>query len=84
MIDRTKYLQMCQKVSLLKNELCGIKKDVPQELFVQYEGADYYPVSYELAFEIGNPVHYAIIHDLKANSIIKTKLEKIYRKEETI
>lgn len=86
MIERKKYLEMCQMVSALKNSSGNMKKDVPSDLLVSYENVAYYPVSYELSFaNDGTVKHGAILHDLKANSIIKTSLERVekYGKEGT-
>ena len=57
-IDRTEFLQMCQKVSALE---C---KNVPPELLVVYNGVKYYPYGYEMTFITGTPVHTAILHDM--------------------
>ena len=81
-MDRTEFLQMCQKVSVLKNGICGIKENVPDELKVIYNGIAYYPVSYELSFDDkGNVRHTAILHDLNANSIMNVNLERVTKYE---
>ena len=77
-MDRNIFLQMCQKVSVLKNGVCGIKENVPDELMVVYNGINYYPVAYELSFDDkGNARHTAILHDLKANSIMNADLRNV-------
>lgn len=78
-MDRTEYLHMCQKVSVLKSGLCGIKENVPDELKVVADGITYYPVAYKLSFNNGNPTHTAIVHDLHANSLTYERLERIER-----
>ena len=81
-MDRKLYLELCQRVSLLKNGICGIKENVPDELKVIYNGIAYYPVSYELSFDDkGNVRHTAILHDLKANSIMNVNLERVTKYE---
>lgn len=80
-MDRTEFLQMCQKVSVLKNGVCGIKENVQDELTVLYNGIKYYPVAYELSFNNGKPTHTAILHDLKANSITNADLGKVTKYE---
>ena len=80
-MDRKLYLELCQKVSVLKNGICGIKENVPNELKVIYNGIAYYPVSYELSFDNGKPTHTAILHDLKANSIMNADLGKVTKYE---
>lgn len=86
-MDRTEFLKMCQKVSMLKSGICGMKESVPDELKVIHNGIVYYPVAYVLTFdEKGNPQHDVILHDLKANSITQGKLERVtpLNKEEVI
>ena len=80
-IERNEFLQMCQKVSVLKNGICGIKENVPNELKVIHNGIAYYPVSYELSFDNGKPTHTAILHDLKANSIMNADLKGVAKYE---
>ena len=80
-MQRTEYLELCQKVSVLKNGICGIKENVPDELKVIYNGISYYPVSYELSFDNGKPTHTAVLHDLKANSITNADLGKVEKYE---
>lgn len=79
-MDRTEFLQTCQKVSILKNTVCGIKQNIPDDLKVIHNGIVYYPVAYELSFDDGKPTHTAILHDLRANAIIKVKLERVKKK----
>ena len=77
-MQRTEYLELCQKVSVLKNGICGIKENVPDELKVIYNGIAYYPVSYELSFDDkGNVRHTVILQDLKANSITSADLGRV-------
>lgn len=81
-MQRTEYLELCQKVSALKNGICGIKENVTDELTVVYNGIKYYPVAYELSFDDkGNVRHTAILHDLKANSITNADLGKVEKYE---
>lgn len=80
-MQRAEYLELCQKVSVLKSGICGIKENVPDELKVIYNGITYYPVSYELSFDNGKPTHTAIVHDLNANAITDADLEKVIKYE---
>ena len=81
-MHRTAYLELCQKVSVLKNGICGIKENVPNKLMVVYNNINYYPVAYELSFDDkGNIRHTAILHDLKANSITSADLGKVIKYE---
>lgn len=81
-IDRTEFLQMCQKVSMLKNGICGLKENVPDDLKVIHNGIVYYPIAYELSFDKGRTVHTAILHDLKVNSITHAELERLDKYEQ--
>lgn len=81
-IDRKMFLQMCQRVSILKSGIFGIKENVPDDLKVVFNGTVYYPVAYELSFNKGKTVHTAILHDLKANSITYADLERIIKYDE--
>lgn len=76
-MHRTDFLQICQKVSMLKNGICGIKENVLDDLKVVHNGIVYYPVAYELSFDKGQTVHKAILHDLKANSVTYAELERV-------
>lgn len=76
-MDRKLYLELCQKVSVLKSGVLGIKENVHDELKVVHNGIVYYPVAYELSFNKGQPTHTAILHDLKAKSITYAVLERV-------
>lgn len=81
-MDRTEFLQMTQKVSVLKNGICGIKENVPNELMVVHNGITYYPVAYQLSFDNkGSVRHTAILHALKANSITNEDLKRVTKYE---
>ena len=81
-MDRTEFLQMAQKVSVLKNGICGIKENVPNELIVVHDDIQYYPVAYQLSFDNkGNVRHTAIVHDLKVNCITYADLKRVIKYE---
>ena len=81
-MQRDIFLQMAQKVSVLKNGICGIKENVPNELKVVYDDIQYYPVAYELSFDNkGNVRHTAILHDLKVNCITYADLKRVMKYE---
>lgn len=82
-MDRTEFLKICQKVSVLKDGICGVKENVPDELKVVHNGIVYYPVAYELSFNKGQPTHTAILHDLKAKSITYAELERVTKYDES-
>ena len=77
MIDRREYLEMCQKVSVLPSGVFGIKQNVPDDLKVVHNGIAYYPISYKLSFDNGRPTHTAILHDLKANCVVRANFQEI-------
>lgn len=80
-MQRTEYLELCQKVSALPDRICGIKDKVPVELLVVYNGITYYPEKYILSFDKGQPTHTAILHDLYANAITEANLERVKKYE---
>jgi hypothetical protein len=51
---------------------------VPERLRVEYKGAKYYPVGYQLAFrKDGSVIHTAILHDLQANCMAYVPLQDV-------
>ena len=77
-MDRKKYLEICQRVSMLPGRVMGIKENVPKELRVVFNNIEYYPFGYTICFDqSGIPIHCAILHDLRANSIMSAPLEKV-------
>lgn len=68
-MDRTEYLNLCKKVSVLPN--------IPDDCQVEYEGVTYYPQAYQLSFIKGTTVHTAILHGLKAKSVMYCPLDKV-------
>ena len=81
-MDRTEFLQMCQKCSVLTSGICGIKENVPDDLKVIHNGIIYYPQAYKLSFDNkGGVLHTAILHDLSANSVTHANLERVRKYE---
>lgn len=77
-MDRKIFLGKCQKCAMLQSGVQGTRKGVPDELQVSYSGARYYPSGYELRYnKKGRAVHVAILHDLKANCIVRCPLENV-------
>lgn len=66
---------------MLKNGICGIKENVPDELKVVHNGIVHYPVAYQLQFDKGQTKNIALLHDLNANSIIHADLERVSKYE---
>ena len=78
-MDKTEFIEMCQKVAVLPRGVLGIKL-VPPELCVTFNNINYYPRGYKLTFnESGKPLHIAILHDLYALSLIECELSKVER-----
>lgn len=80
-IDRKEFLQICQRVSVLPETTMHIKTEIPPELTVLYEGIQFYPIGYEMTFKQGISQHTAILHDMRANSIINVDLQKVVKFE---
>ena len=78
-MDRTKYLNLCKECAMICDEgLYTVKIDVPERLRVEYKGAKYYPVGYQLAFRRdGSVIHTAILHDLNASSMAYVPLQDV-------
>lgn len=76
-MDRKEFLEMCRSVAVLPSHPGGIK-NTPPSLWVKCQEIAFYPVGYKLTYtNEGNPSHTAILHDLKANSIIECDLSKV-------
>ena len=78
MIERKKYLEMCQRVAILPSGVQNLKQNVPDNLKVVYDGIAYYPVSLDISFDKdGNVINTAILHSLTANSVIERNLKDV-------
>ena len=78
-MDRAEFLEMCRRVAVLKSGVCGIK-NTPPTMWVKFNDMTFYPIGYQLTFtKDGKPKHTAILHDLRANSIIECDLLKVER-----
>ena len=78
-MDRAEFLEMCRRVAVLPSGVCNIK-NAPPNLWVKFSGMTFYPVGYKLTFtKEGKPHHTAILHDLKANSVLECNLLKVER-----
>ena len=69
-MDRTEFLNLCKKVSILLPH-------IPDDCKVEYDGTTYYPQAYELDFVKGETRHTAVLHDLKANSVMRCPLDMV-------
>lgn len=55
-----------------------LRINLPNDYKVMFRGITYYPQSYEMSFDVdGNPINLAVLHDLKANSIVRCLLEQV-------
>ena len=76
-MERAEFLKLCQKVSTYPSGVCGIIENIPENMLVEYATSVFYPEGYKLTFEEGKPQHTAILHSLKANSVIECDLQKV-------
>lgn len=76
-MDRTEFLNLALRCSHLKGGALDIKQNVPPSLQVCYKGARYYPTGYQMQMKQGVVLHIALLHDLKAHSIIHADLKEV-------
>lgn len=76
-MERAEFLKLCQKVSTYPSEVCGIIENIPENMLVEYGASAFYSVGYKLTFKEGKPQHTAILHSIKANSVIECDLQKV-------
>lgn len=73
-MDRKDYLERMQR-AIVSEANHGT---VAPEDTVEYNGTRFYPYGYELTFDAqGKTIHLAILHDLKANSVLRCRLEQV-------
>lgn len=76
-MDRKEFLEMCRSVAVLPRG-AGCTKNTPPSLWVKCQDIAFYPVGYKLTYtNDGKPSHTAILHDLKAHSIVECDLSKV-------
>lgn len=78
-MERNEFLKMCQKVSVLPDGVMHTKKNVPDDLLVEYENHQYYPEYLEIKFDNGKVRNIAVLHELKANCRMCVPLELVER-----
>lgn len=79
-MDRTEFLQICQKCWVYTEGFTKLSKPIIPNLVVISCGIKYYPMKYVLGFDKkGNYTHEVILHDIKANAILTTYLDKVYK-----
>lgn len=76
-MERNDYLKICQKVSMLSDGTMHTKRNVPNDLLVEYENHQYYPEYLEIKFDNGQARNIAVIHELQANCRMCVPLEDV-------
>lgn len=65
-MERKEFLLICQKNAIIGDEL------------VTYDGVKYRPISYAIRFDkLGKAKHTAVLHSVKADSILNVNLEDV-------
>ena len=78
MIDRKHYLELCQKVAVLKSRVFRLKDNIPSGLVVVYGGIKYYPEALEISFDRnGAVINTAILHSMVSNSHTRANLKEV-------
>ena len=78
-MDRTEFFEMCRDVAIIPSGVSGVK-NVPPKLHVKFDDMTFYPVGYKVYYnKRGKLKHVAILHDLKANSVVECDLSKVER-----
>lgn len=75
-MERTDFLKRCQLYSAMQY------KNVPESVFVWYNGVKYLPYAYEMNFDKGNVINNAILKDTRANMVIKVNVERVKENRE--
>lgn len=76
-MDRKQFLELCQRVSVLSDDVSGVKRNITPDLIVNFDCMRFYPVGYQITFNQGKIKHTAILHDLRCASIIYCDLGKV-------
>ena len=75
-MDRTKFLELTRRVSM-KSAMYRHPEFSDSEM-VAYSGAKYLPIAYKLSFMgDGSVRHTAVLRDIKADSVIEARLDKV-------
>lgn len=81
-MDRKRFLELCQRISILPNDVSGVKQGITDNLTVNFDSMTFYPVAYQMSFENGKQKNIAILHDLKCASVLLCDLEKVSYEED--
>ena len=81
-MDRTEFFKMAQKVAVYTNRCRNLSKSLLEDCIVVHNGIKYYPQYVQVGYdEFGKVINIAILHDLRANSIINADLRKVKKEE---
>ena len=81
-MDIKEFFKICQRVSVLPETTMYIKTSIPPELTVLCEEIQFYPIGCEKTYKQGIPQYTAILHDIKAHSVIYADLDKVEKYKE--
>lgn len=76
-MDRKAYLDMCRCYSLVPKGVHGQPETEHPDLFVRYDGREYYPLEYTLSYANGEIRHTAGLRETHANCYIGAALDKV-------
>lgn len=77
-MDRTEFFKMAQKVAVYTNRCRNLSKPLLEDCIVEYKGIKYYPQYVQVGYdEFGKVINIAILHDLRANSIMNADLRNV-------
>lgn len=76
-MERNDFLKLCREVSKYPIGSGNVRQGIPENLLVICRESVFYPEGYILSFDNGKTQHTAILHSLKANSIVYESLEKV-------
>ena len=81
-MDRNEYLRKCQKASsvIAAKGVWWQVEGEPADL-VKYRGDLRGPHAYRIDFKSGEPIHIAILHDLKSNTEYTARLDMVTANE---
>ena len=78
-MDRTEFFRMAQKVAVYTNRCENLSKPLLEDCIVVHNGIKYYPQYVQVGYdELGRVINIAILHDLKAHSVLEVGLDKIF------
>ena len=81
-MDRTEFFRIAQKVAVYTNRCRNLSKPLLEDCIVVLDGIKYYPQYVQVGYdEFGKVINTAILHDLKANSIMNADLGKVTKYE---